>query len=124
MSPTETVRAIRGAITVERDERSAIVGATTQLLRAMLDKNEVEPADVVSIIFTATPDLTSEFPAAAARDLGLVEVPLLCAAEIAVPGALGQCIRVLLHVHTVRQREALRHVYLEGARGLRTDLGE
>lgn len=124
MSPTETVRAIRGAITVERNERSAIVGATTKLLRAMLDKNEVEPADVVSIIFTATPDLTSEFPAAAARDLGLVEVPLLCAAEIAVPGALGQCIRVLLHVHTERRREALRHVYLEGARGLRTDLGE
>ena len=114
--------AVRGAVTVDRDEATLVVAATEGLLTAILERNEVTPEEVVSIIFTSTPDLTSEFPAAAARRIGLADVPLLCASEIAVPGALERCVRVLLHVHTDRARAQLRHVYLGGARALREDL--
>ena len=120
----ERVRALRGATTVERDDATEIVSATEELLRELFARNEVAPGDLVSLVFTATPDLTSEFPAAAARALGVSEVPLLCATEIAVPGAPPRCIRVLAHLYTARDYASLRHVYLRGARQLRTDLSE
>ena len=120
---TSGVRAIRGAITVAEDDPGAIVRATEELLSAMLTRNQIAPEDVISALFTTTPDLTSEFPAAAARRLGLADVPLLCAAEIAVPGALPRCVRVLLHVTSDRARSDIDHVYLGAARSLRADLG-
>ena len=118
------MRALRGAITVPKDDRAAIADATGRLLGAMMERNEVAPEDVVSVIFSATADLTAEFPAVAARRLGLDQVPLLCTVEIPVPGALPRCIRVLMHLYTARDYASLRHVYLGGARGLRTDLAE
>lgn len=123
MSTRGHTRAIRGAVSVIADEPPAIVAATEELLGAMLERNEVAAGDVVSIIFTATPDLTSEFPAAAARRLGLSDVPLLCAAEIAVPGALARCVRILLHVESEKGHGELEHVYLGAAKSLRADLG-
>jgi chorismate mutase len=120
----QRVRALRGAITVEADDPGAIVEATVELLRAMLERNGVAPGDLVSLVFTATPDLVSEFPAAAARTIGISEVPLLCAQEIPVPDAVPRCIRVLMHLYTERDYASLRHVYLRGAKGLRTDLPE
>jgi chorismate mutase len=116
------LRALRGATTVAADEPGAIVEATAELLAAMLERNQAVPGDLVSVVFTATRDLTSEFPATAARRLGLEDVPLLCAAEIDVPGALPRCIRVLVHLYTARDYATLRHVYLREARSLRTDL--
>ncbi|HEY9515431.1 MAG TPA: chorismate mutase [Gemmatimonadaceae bacterium] len=116
------VRAVRGAITVERDEVELIAAATRELLSTLTARNSLRPEDVISAIFTVTPDLTSEFPARAARDLGWVDVPLLCAVEIATVNGLPRCIRVLLHVETDLPREATRHVYLGAARALRPDL--
>ena len=116
------VRALRGATTVERDEAVDVTEATAEVLRELLSRNGVAPEDVISIVFTATPDLSSEFPAVAARALGLSKVPLLCATEIAVEGAVGRCIRVLMHLNTTRSRAELQHVYLRGARHLRDDL--
>jgi chorismate mutase len=121
---TNALRALRGATTVERDEPDLVVEATAELLRAMIERNDLAATDLVSIVFTATPDLTSEFPAKAARALGLANVPLLCAAEMAVPDALPLCIRVLLHAYTPVLLGELKHVYLRDARGLRTDLDE
>jgi chorismate mutase len=119
---TPVLRALRGATTASADTDHEIVDATAELLREMLARNEVGVGDIVSVVFTATPDLTSEFPAAAARRVGISDVPLLCATEIAVAGAVGRCIRVLMHLYTAREPAALRHVYLRNARGLRTDL--
>ena len=116
------VRALRGATTVDRDEPEAITEATAEVLREMLSRNSVMADDVISVVFTATPDLSSEFPAVAARDLGLAEVPLLCATEIAVPGAVPRCLRILMHLNTTRSRAELQHVYLREARHLRDDL--
>jgi chorismate mutase len=116
------VRALRGATTTTANERSAIVEATSELLEELLAANEVAADDLVSVIFTSTPDLDAEFPAAAARALGLAHVPLLCATEIGVPGAPPRCIRVLVHLYTDRDYASLRHVYRGDARGLRTDL--
>ena len=122
--PTDSnrIKALRGAITVARDEPEEVRAATEELLSELFDRNGVAVGDIVSVLFTATPDLTSEFPAVAARSLGLSEVPLLCAAEIAVPGALPHCIRVLVHLYSDRAAGELRHVYLRDARALRTDL--
>lgn len=119
-----SLRALRGATTTDDDAGPAIVDATVELLREMLARNDVEHDDIVSVVFTATPDLTAEFPAAAARHVGISDVPLLCATEIAVAGAVGRCIRVLMHVYTSLEPAALRHVYLHAARQLRTDLRE
>ncbi|HYO46931.1 MAG TPA: chorismate mutase [Gemmatimonadota bacterium] len=124
MSTNRTLWGLRGAVTVEADDPRLIVEATERLIVEIMDRNEVAAEEVVSVIFTSTTDLTSEFPAAAARRIGLAEVPLLCATEIPVPGAIGRCVRVLMHVYTERAREELRHVYLGGARALRTDLAE
>jgi chorismate mutase len=113
--------ALRGATTVDRDDASSVRAATAELLRRMVEINELEPANILSAIFTVTPDLRSAFPAHAARELGWTDVALLCTMEIPVPGALERCIRVLLHVETHVPRSRLRHVYLRGARHLRPD---
>ena len=123
MSPSPRLRAIRGATTVESNSAAAIDAATTELLSELLAQNDVAPDDLVSMIFTSTPDLTAEFPAAAARRMGLSDIALLCATEIGVPSALPGCIRVLVHLYTDRVGAELRHVYLRGARTLRGDLG-
>ena len=116
------VRAIRGAIQVDADEREAILAGASELVTEVLARNRVDPADLISIVFTATPDLRAEFPAYAARLLGLTDVPLLCAAEIAVAGAMPRVLRLLAHVETGLARSEVRHVYLGGAQALRTDL--
>lgn len=114
------VRAVRGAIRVTDDSREAILGATERLLRALFERNGLDTGDLVSILFTATPDLHAAFPAEAARRMGLAAVPLLCAQEIDVPGALSAVVRVLVHAES--DREILAPVYLEGAEVLRDDL--
>ena len=116
------LRALRGATTVAADRAEDIGSATGELLTELMARNEVAPADIVSIVFTATPDLTAQFPAVAARALGLDHVALLCATEMAVPVALPRCIRVLVHLESDRDYGSLRHVYLRGASALRTDL--
>ena len=116
------VRALRGATTVDADDPQQITGRTVALLEAMFERNGVSHDDLISIWFTVTEDLTSVFPAAAARTIGLGDVPLLCAREIPVPGSTARCIRVLAHLATEHTRAELRHVYLEGAAGLRDDL--
>jgi chorismate mutase len=116
------VRALRGAVTVDANDPDAIVAATRELLEEMTARNEVEGDDLVSMIFTATPDLDAEFPAIAARRLGLAHVPLLCAVELDVQGAIPRCIRVLMHLYTPRGAGELQHVYLRDARELRADL--
>jgi chorismate mutase len=119
---TERVRALRGAITLEDDSREQVIDRTARLIKAMLERNKVSKADLISIVFTATDDIRSEFPAAAARQLGISDIPLLCARELDVEGAVARCVRVLMHLYTEKEPATLRHVYLEGAVPLRTDL--
>jgi chorismate mutase len=116
------VVALRGATTVEQDTPSAIEEASEELVRELLERNGTAPEELISLIFTVTPDLTSEFPAAAARKMGLDQVPLLCCNEIAVPGALQRCIRVLATLYTSRAASDLQHAYLRDAAVLRSDL--
>jgi len=118
------MRGIRGATTASGDTPDEILAATRELLERMIDVNRLEPDDVVSVFFSATPDLTSTFPALAARELGWTDVPLMCMTEIAVPGALGQCIRVLMHIESAVAKEDITHVYLREAKSLRPDLQE
>jgi len=117
-----SVRAVRGATTVAGDEPLLIRAAVTELLEAILNDNDIVPNDVISAVFTATPDLVSEFPAHAARLYGWTDIPLLCAQELPVHGALPRCLRVLLHAETRRLRSEIRHVYLRDAVLLRSDL--
>ncbi len=117
-----TVRAVRGATTVDEDSPEAITERVVALLRQILDRNGLAEDDIISILFTATEDVVSTFPATAARSMGLGAVPLICARELAVSGAVKRCIRVMLHVTTERPRSDIHHVYLEGAQGLRDDL--
>jgi chorismate mutase len=123
VTPPWRLRAVRGAITVGEDSGDAILEGTVELLGTVLERNGIEVDDLVSIIFTATPDLRSDFPAVAARKMGLSHVPLLCAQEIPVEGAMARCIRVLVHCYAPQER-AIRHVYLREARQLRLDLPE
>lgn len=116
------VRALRGAIQISANDRPAILDGASTLVQTVLDRNGIGPEDIISIVFTATPDLTAEFPAYAARQLGLIAVPLLCTTEIDVPGAMPRVLRLLAHVSTDLDRSELRHVYLGGAAALRTDL--
>lgn len=116
------MRALRGATTVDADTVEQVTERVQELLRAVMERNALTEDDVISILFTATPDIVSMFPATAARGIGFAAVPLLGAAEMAVEGATPRCIRVLLHVTTTLPRSALRHVYLRGAQGLRDDL--
>jgi chorismate mutase len=120
MSPS--VRAVRGATTVDADTPEAITERVVALLRQILDRNGLEEEDIISILFTATEDIVSTFPATAARSMGLGAVPLICARELSIAGSVPRCIRVMLHVTTTRTREEIHHVYLEGAQGLRDDL--
>ncbi|MCL4215145.1 MAG: chorismate mutase [Gemmatimonadales bacterium] len=116
------VRAIRGATTVLADDPAQIRAAVTELLEHLLDVNDLAPVDLISAVFTATPDLVSEFPAHAARLLGWTDIPLLCAQELPVAGALPRCIRVLVHAETRLPRAEITHVYLREAILLRADL--
>ena len=116
------LRALRGAVTVDANDGAAILSATEELLQEIIARNGVDGDDLVSMIFTATPDLDAEFPAQAARRLGLAHVPLLCSVELDVAGAMPRCIRVLVHLYSDREAAELQHVYLREARELRTDL--
>ena len=118
------VRALRGATTVDEDTREQIHERVKALLVELLDRNGIDKDDLISVIFTATEDVTSMFPAEAARAFGLGDVPLLCARELSVEGGTPRCIRILMHHNTERRRDELHHVYLEGARALRDDLPE
>jgi len=118
------LRGLRGATTCASDTPEEIGTATQELLRGMMDRNELSHDDVVSVIFTTTTDLTSAFPATGARGIGFGDIPLLCASEINVPGSMPLCVRILMHVYTTRSRTELRHVYLRNAQGLRDDLPE
>jgi chorismate mutase len=115
------LHALRGAITVERNDAESILDATRELMRELMDRNAIGPDQMVSCIFTCTEDLDAQFPAVAARDLGLDRVPLLCTREIDVPGALARVIRVLLHYYGDGDHKA-QHVYLREAKVLREDL--
>ena len=118
------VRAVRGATQVDADDREQVLEATRELVTAVLERNELAHDDVISILFTATPDLVSEFPALAARELGFGDVPLMCASEIAVPHALPRVLRLMAHVETDRPREQIQHVYLRRAVALRRDIAQ
>ena len=115
-------RGVRGATTVDADDRDQILRATRQLLALMIRRNGIESTDVASVMFTVTKDLSAEFPALAARQLGWLEVPLLCAYELSVPGSLPLCVRAMLHWNTDKTQSEIQHVYLHEARKLRPDL--
>ena len=117
-------RGIRGATTVEHNDREEILAATTELLQLLIRRNDLHAEDVASAIFTVTEDLDAEFPAMAARYLGWTEVALMCTREIPVPGSLEKCIRILLHVNTTRSAAEIQHVYIRGAVNLRPTLNE
>ncbi|HEX4830120.1 MAG TPA: chorismate mutase [Trebonia sp.] len=118
------VRAIRGAVQVDADERDAILEATAELVAEVMSRNDLTTEDVISVLFTVTPDLTSEFPALAARKTGFHAVPLMCATEIGVPGAMPRVVRLMAHVDTDRSRSQIQHVYLRGAAALRLDIAQ
>jgi chorismate mutase len=118
------LRALRGATTIDVDTAEQIGDRVVVLLREMIERNAIDHDDIVSILFTATDDIHAAFPATAARAFGLGDVPLICARELDIEGSTPLCIRVLMHLTTERSRSELRHVYLEGASGLRDDLPE
>lgn len=126
MTTTRHLAALRGATTLEADTREQVLERTAELLGALLARNELSSDDVVSLILTATDDVRSEFPAAAVRAAGISDVPMLCARELSIDSesAVPLCVRVMAHVYTDRPRSDLRHVYLYGARQLRSDLPE
>ncbi|MGB9377448.1 MAG: chorismate mutase [Mycobacteriales bacterium] len=116
------VRAVRGATQVETNTREEILAGSSELITEVLERNSLTQESLISVVFTATPDLTAEFPAYAARQLGYTDVPLLCSTEIAVPGAMPRVLRLMAHVETDKRRAEIRHVYLHGAAALRRDL--
>lgn len=118
------VRAIRGAIQIDVDSSEHMREAVVELMSTILRSNELTNDDLISVLFTCTPDLVSDFPAASARAMGLGQVPLLCAVEMAVPGSLPRTIRVLIHCTTSRTQEEIAHVYLRGATTLRKDIAQ
>ena len=120
--PLMAVRAIRGATQLERDDRDHLLERVSELMAMVLDDNELDADQLISVIFTATDDVHSEFPAYAARRLGLVDVPLLCARELQIEGSLPRIVRVMAHVDTDVTRSEITHVYLHGAASLRRDL--
>jgi chorismate mutase len=122
MMPERQMRAFRGATQLSQDSVSEMASAVTELLGMMLEKNRLADEDLVSIFFTATQDLTSDFPATGARTMGFNDVPLICATEIAVTGSLPRCVRVMIHANTARKRSEIEHIYLRGAIALRKDL--
>ena len=118
------VRAIRGATQVDADDREQVLDATRELVSAVMERNGLVHDDVISILFTATPDLRSEFPALAARELGFGDVPLMCATEIDVPHAMPRVLRLMAPVETPKPRSEIQHVYLRGAVALRRDIAQ
>jgi len=120
---TVKVRGIRGAITVAEDREIDIIEATYELIRTMVEENQVEASDVASVWITVTEELRSTFPAKALRRMeGWCYVPVMCSTEIPVPGSISNCIRVMMHVNTTQQQEEIRHIYLRDAIKLRPDL--
>ena len=115
-------RGVRGATTVESDTRDEILRATRQLLALMVRQNGIDHRDVASALFTTTPDLNAEFPALAARQMGWLDVALMCTHELSVPGSLAKCIRILVHWNTDKAAHEIVHVYIKGAAALRPDL--
>ncbi|MGQ9607311.1 MAG: chorismate mutase [Thermogutta sp.] len=115
-------RGVRGAITVDANTPEAILEGTRLLLAMMIRQNGIEERDVASVIFTTTPDLNAEFPALAARQLGWMQAALLCGHEMSVPGALGRCVRILIHWNTAKPADQIVHVYLRDAERLRPDI--
>lgn len=118
------VRALRGATTLEHDERDHLIERTQELMAAVFARNGLVEDDLISIVFTATDDVHTTYPAEAAREAGITHVPLLCARELAIDGGIPLCVRILVHAYTTRGATDLRHVYLHDARQLRTDLPE
>jgi chorismate mutase len=118
------VRAIRGAIQLDVDEREHLLKSTAELLSKTLHANAIDSSQLISILFTATPDVVSEFPALAARELGLGDVPLMCFVEMNVAHALPRVIRIMINVETEKSRGEMQHVYLRGAAALRLDLAQ
>lgn len=119
-----SVRAIRGAIQADANSAESISAATKELLLTIMKENNLSPANIISVLLTATPDLTATFPAAAAREIGFESVPLLCAVEIDVPGALSQVVRAMVTVETELTSEEISHIYLGGAKALRRDIAQ
>jgi chorismate mutase len=119
-----SIRGIRGAIQLDTDERAHLIKSTAELLTKILHDNNINESQLISILFTATPDVTSEFPALAARELGLGDVPLMCFVEMDVAGAMPRVIRVLVNVESKTPRSEIQHVYLRGATALRLDLAQ
>src|SRR5580693_3773598 len=118
------VRAVRGAVQVDANERAAILEGTAELVTEVMGRNQLSTDQVISVIFSATDDLDAEFPALAARKLGFQEVPLLCCREISVPGSLPLVVRLMMHVETDLARAQVQHVYLRGAAALRLDIAQ
>ncbi|MCF3964108.1 chorismate mutase [Streptomyces fuscigenes] len=118
------VRAVRGAVQLERDEAGHMGDQVKQLLNAILERNALTADELISIWFTATPDLHSDFPAAAARELGIVDVPLICAQELDIAGAMPRVVRILAHVESDRAKADIAHVYLGAAATLRKDIAQ
>lgn len=118
------VRALRGATTLDVDERDHLIERTQEVMAAIFERNALTEDDLISIVFTATSDIHSAFPAEAAREAGFTHVPLMCARELEIDGGISRCVRLLIHAYTDRAATELRHVYLHEARQLRTDLPE
>lgn len=118
---TTSCRGIRGATTADANTSEAILQATRELLLLLIEANDLDSQDIASAIFTTTPDLNADFPALAARQLGWHDVALMCGHEMSVPGALGQCIRVLIHWNTTKTQAEVKHIYTRGARNLRPE---
>ncbi len=116
-------RGIRGATTVEQNSKEEIVAATKELLEQMIDANDIDPDRVASVIFTTTTDLNAEFPAVAARMLGWNDIALLCSHEMDVPGSLRMCIRILIHLNTEKGPGEISHIYIKGAKNLKSNHG-
>ncbi|MTV26839.1 chorismate mutase [Nitriliruptoraceae bacterium ZYF776] len=121
---TPRVRALRGATTLDVDERDHLIERTQEVMAAIFARNDLHEDDLISIVFTATDDIHSAFPAEAAREAGFTHVPLMCARELEIDGGIARCVRLLIHTYTDRAADELRHVYLHDARQLRTDLPE
>ncbi len=115
-------RGVRGAITVKKNEKDAIVFATEMLLEKMISVNKIKVEDIAAVIFSVTSDLTKEFPAIAAREMGWLYTPLMCTNEVDIEGSLKKCIRVLMVVNSDRSQDKIKHVYLDEAQKLRPDL--
>jgi len=124
MSASPALRAIRGATTLDHDSRDEMIERVTELLSAMFERNGVVHDDLVSIIFTATGDLRAMFPAEAARTLGISDVPLMCARELEINGAMPMCVRIMAHAYSARDRADIEHVYLRRATALRPDIAK